>query len=156
MWSRVKPEIFSKGSVVSFRRVLFLWYQTDQAVAANRATEWGLLWINFSSSGKEFSEFPDLTAQPKSFSQTIFNFSQLQTECRMSSTPSEQWWQTASWRIFRFIKLSFVGKEFVHAFQMKCLIFPGTLILQMLFQKAFSTSETWCRFNSSFYHSHSS
>lgn len=41
--------------------------------------------------------------------------------------PFEQWWHTASWRIFRFIKFSNFYKEFEQAFQMKCLIFPSTL-----------------------------
>ena len=40
-----------------------------------------------------------------------------------------------------FIKFSFEGREFVHDFHKKCLIFPSTFSVQMLFQKVFCAAK---------------
>lgn len=103
----------------------------------------GFSWIFCDKSEKEPELALKFSTQPNSESQTTFRHSHPHKACNTSFESLKQWWKSDSWRISRFIKFSFVGSEFVQAFQRKCFIFPGTFIFQMLFLKVLWESETW-------------
>ena len=103
----------------------------------NSETMWGFSWISCTKLEKEPEEALFLSTQPKWVAQTFCTFSHPHKAWRIDSLSLEQRWQMESIGIALFIKFSFEGREFVHDFHKKCLIFPGTFSFQMLFQKVF-------------------
>lgn len=139
IYSLAKTGILSRGKGCSWRRVLFRCHHADQAVATNKGSKADFSRIKFSSSG-ELDCTRVLSTQLKSTDQTDCRLSHPQSACTTSLFPCRQCWHTDSSSIFRFTRFSFVGREFVQAFQRKCLILPDTFILQILFQNSFYDS----------------